>query len=322
MRRALLLATIALVLGIGSGEYLTTNFSFRRWLGDVVRRGNLQALVERRGIYDADVERAWRGELFAAGADAQDIETSAATWQKRAALQRLIEQEELNAAVSGQAINSASVAHQMDLLRAQFRDEKTWNSTLAGAALTRHALQREISTNLRDRNWLEAQIAARIQPNEAEVRRYYDEHRSAFQEPLRLRASHLFLAAPEGYPAEVIAVKRSLIEELSKRLADGESFPALVAEFSEDDATKKRGGDLGYFASERMLPVVFAAAQRLRPGESSAPVRSRLGFHIIRLTESRPARALTFEEARPEIEALLANLKRAAAIATLVTAMR
>jgi len=71
-----------------------------------------------------------------------------------------------------------------------------------------------------------------------------------------------------------------------------------------------------------MLPVVFAAAQGLRPGESSASVRSRLGFHIIRLTESRPARALTFEEARPEIAALLANLQRAAAIATLVAAMR
>src|SRR4029453_4328034 len=133
----------------------------------------------------------------------------------------------------------------------------------------------------------EAQIAARIQPNEAEARRYYDEHRSALDEPSRLRASHLFLAAPEAYPAEVITAKRSLIEELSKRLAAGESFLALVAEFSEDDATKKRGGDLGYFASEPMLPVVFAAAQRLRPGESSAPVRSRLGFHLTRLMESR-----------------------------------
>src|SRR4029453_2679489 len=113
----------------------------------------------------------------------------------------------------------------------------------------------------------EAQIAARIQPNEAEARRYYDEHRSALDEPSRLRASHLFLAAPEGYPVEVIAAKRSLIEELSKRLAEGESFPALVAEFSEDDATKKRGGDLGYFASERMLPVFFAARKGRRPGE-------------------------------------------------------
>ena len=209
----------------------------------------------------------------------------------------------------------------MDLLRAQFPDEKTWNRALASAGLTRRSLQREVETNLRDRNWLEAQIASRIQPNKTETRRYYDEHRSTFQEPLRFRASHLFLAAPEGTPAEVIAAKRSLIEQLSKRLAHGESFPALVAEFSEDDATKKRGGDLGYFASERMLPAVFDAAEKLHPGETSAPVRSRLGFHIIRLTESRPARALTFEEAQREIETLLANQKRTDTVARTIAAL-
>jgi peptidyl-prolyl cis-trans isomerase C len=321
MNRLLLVVAGAIVLGIGTGEYLTTNFSFRRALGDVVRRGELQVLIGRRGIYDTDVERVWQSDLFAAGAEAQDVEPSTATRQKRAALQRLIEQEKVNAAASGQAINSALVTREMDLLRAQFLDEKTWNRSLASARLTRRALQREAETDLRDGNWLEAQIAARIQPNEAEIGRYYDEHHAAFQEPLRLRASHLFLAAPEGYPAEVIAAKRSLIEELSKRLARGESFPDLVAEFSEDEATKRRGGDLGYFASERMLPAVFDAAQKLHPGETSAPVRSRLGFHIIRLTETRPARALTFEEAQPEIEALLAKQKRADAVAATIAAL-
>lgn len=322
MRRALLLATIALVLGIGGGEYLTINFSFRRALGDIARRGYLQELAGRRGIYDTDVERAWQGELFATGAEAQDIETSTATRQMRAAQQRLIAQGKLSSAASGETINPGSVAHEMDLLHAQFPDEKTWSRALTSAGLTRRALQCEAETNRRDNNWLEAQIAARIQPNEAEVRRYYDEYRSAFQLPLRLRASHLFLAAPEGYPEEVIAAKRSLIEQLSKQLADGKSFPALVAEFSEDDATKKREGDLEYFASTRMLAAVFDAARKLHPGETSAPVRSRLGFHIIRLTESRPARALTFEEARPEIEALLANQKRARAVAVTVAALR
>ena len=322
MKRLLLVATGAVVLGIGTAEYLTKNFFFRRWVGEVVRRGKLQTLTGPHGIYDTDIERAWQSELFAAGAEAQDIATTAATRQRRVALQRLIEQDKLNAAASGQAISSASVAREMNLLRAQFPDEKAWNRDLAGAGLTRRALQRETETNLRDRNWLEAQIAARIRPNDAECRRYYDEHRSAFQVPLRLRASHLFLAAPEGYLAEVIAAKRSLSEQLSKRLAGGGSFAALVTEFSEDDATKKRGGDLGYFASERMQPAVFDAAQKLHPGETSAPIRSRLGFHIIQLTERRPARALTFEEAQPEIEALLANQKRAGAVAATVAALR
>jgi peptidyl-prolyl cis-trans isomerase C len=321
MMRLFLLALLAIALGIGIGEYLTTSLPFRQWIGHVVRRGELQALVGRRGIYDTDVERAWRAELFATGAVAQDIEAATATEQKRAALQRLVEQEKLDAAASGQAINSGSVAHEIDLLREQFGDEKTWIGTLAKAATVRRALEREVATNLRDRAWIETAIAPELRPNEAEARRYFEEHRAAFQEPPRLRASHLFLAAPEGYPTNVIEAKRTLIAELAKRLAGGESFSALVAEFSEDNATKKRACDLGYFTEKRMLPGVFAAARQLQPGTMSAPVRSRLGFHILRLTGSLPARALTFEEARPEIDALLANQKRTKAVAALVAAL-
>jgi len=320
--RLCLLALVAMAFGIGTAEYLTTSFSFRRSIGHLVRRGELQALVGRRGIYETDVERAWRAELFAIGADAQDIATSTATEQKRVNLQRLIEREKLNAAASGQSINSAPVAREVDLLRAQFRDDKTWNSALSNAGMARRTLEREVATNLRDRAWIETEIAPELRPNEGEARRYFEEHRADFQEPLRLRASHLFLAVPEGYPPDVIEAKRALIAELAKRLASGESFPALVAEFSEDDTTKKRDGDLGYFAEKRMLPAVFAAARQLQPGATSAPVRSRLGFHILRLTESLPARALTFEEARSEIDALLANRKRARAVAAVVAALR
>jgi peptidyl-prolyl cis-trans isomerase C len=321
MRRGLLLGTGAILLGIGAAEYLTTDISFRRWIAHVVKGGELRALVGRRGIYDTEVERAWRAELFARGAAEEEVDSSLADEQKRAALRRLIEYAKLTAAAATQSIGPASVRREMDLLRWQFRDEKSWTAALRRAAITPAALRREAATNLRACNWLEAQIAAGIRPNDAECRRYFEEHRQSFQEPWRLRASHLFLAAPEGDPAQVIETKRALIHTLAGRLANGESFPALVAEFSEDDATKKRDGDLGYFAGERMLPAVFDAARKLHPGETSAPVRSRLGFHLIRLTESQPARSLSFEEAQPEIVALLENQKRAAAVAAMVAAI-
>jgi parvulin-like peptidyl-prolyl isomerase len=225
----------------------------------------------------------------------------------------------VNAAARDARISTGAVDHEMDLLRWQFRDEKTWEAVLRNAATSRAGLRREAATNLRDRVWIEGRISKEIQPNEGECRRYFAEHRAEFEAPPRVRASHLFLAAPDGYPAEVIETKRALIEQLSKRLANGEAFPALVAEYSEDEATKKRGGDLGYFAAERMLPAVWDAAAKLHPGEISAPVRSRLGFHILRLTESLPARSLTFEEARPEILTTLENQKRLAAVKSLTS---
>jgi hypothetical protein len=58
MTRLLLVATGAIVLGVGTAEYLTKTFPFRHWAGELVSRGELQTLVERHGIYDKDVERA------------------------------------------------------------------------------------------------------------------------------------------------------------------------------------------------------------------------------------------------------------------------
>ena len=240
----------------------------------------MQALAGRRGIYDNDVERAWRADLFAVGADTSEIEPAILGQLKNAALQRLIEQERLNRAASGEAVAASAVERETQLLRDQFRDEKTWQKSLAGADLSERSLAHEVTTSLRARSWLEKQIADRIQPNDSEVQRYYDEHRPAFQQPLRLRASHLFLAAPEGYPEDVIERQQNSIEQLAKRVANGESFPALIAQFSEDEATKKRDGDLGYFAETRMLPEVFAAAEQLQPGQISGPVRSSAGLPL------------------------------------------
>ena len=132
----------------------------------------------------------------------------------------------------------------------------------------------------------------------------------AFALPRRLRASHLFLAAPAETPSEDVESKRLLIESLSQRIEQGENFSDLVAEASEDEATKGRGGDLGFFASSRMLPEFFAAATNLPVGGLSKPIRSPLGFHIIQLTAIEPARLISFEEARAEIMNALQNEQR------------
>ena len=124
MIRALLAVTAALLLGIGAGEYLTNNFSVRRWIGHVVRRGDLQVLVGRRGIYDTDVERAWQAELFATGANRQDLEASAAAGQKRAALERLIEQEKLNLAGADESIDQDQCGRKWNCFGRSFQTRK------------------------------------------------------------------------------------------------------------------------------------------------------------------------------------------------------
>lgn len=296
MKRALLLLA-ALALGILLGEVLTRNFALRAWLGRVAGRGELQALVGPQGIYDRDLQTSKRS------------------------LQSLIDQAKVSRAAARQPLGATALAREMALLRAQLPNDKAWAALLAQAGTSPRELRREMAEHLRSRAWLEAKLEALNSPNESEERRFYDAQRAEFQEPLRFRASHLFLAAPVGYPNEVIESKRRLINALAARLKNGEDFPALVAEFSEDEGTKTRAGDLNYFAEARMLPEVFAAVAALPPGLTSAPIRSRLGFHLLRLEEVLPPQDVAFEAAVPEIAARLADERRADLVHSLVAAL-
>jgi len=115
-----------------------------------------------------------------------------------------------------------------------------------------------------------------------------------------------------------VFTKRIAIRLLFTRLAHGEEFSELAADTSEDEATKMRGGDLGYFSALRMPPDFFAQATKLRLEQASPPIRTRLGFHIVKLTDSKPVGQMPLDEARAEVAVALENQKRQAALGRLI----
>lgn len=86
---------------------------------------------------------------------------------------------------------------------------------------------------------------------------------------------------------EVLAEKRAQIEEIEKRLQAGADFATLAREVSEDPGSASNGGDLGCFGAGTLVPEFEEVAFELKPGETSGPVLSPYGYHIIRLNEKR-----------------------------------
>jgi peptidyl-prolyl cis-trans isomerase C len=300
---------ISCVAGIVCAQLVVASVFCRGKLGTICGRGHLLGLVHDRGIYQADVDRSVNESHYLAAIEHRE----ATSIERKSALTDLIAIAALLARAD-RAIPRTDVKREFDLLRSQFQDGKTWGQALHESGFLEPSVWRVLRNDLRARQWLSRQIIHELQVTEAECRAFYDSHPGSFFVPERLRVSHLFLAAPPETAPEIVETKRTAIEALSVRLAGGENFATLTAEYSEDEATKLRGGDLGYFSATRMPPDFVEAALKLHSGEISKPIRTRLGFHLLRLIDVQGARQKTFWESRGDIAIELANQKRAVAV--------
>lgn len=264
------------------------------------------------GLLDAEALYRWAGSRDAI------VDFAARHWLGPDAARDFVLRKNLHAAASDEPVAEEELERELALVRFQFADEAAFARAREAAGYSDESLRAHIGMQLRARQWIEKQIASEFEVTQEEMRQSFEENREQFLQPQRYRASHAFLAAPAGTAPEVIAEKQSMIQGLAVRMLAGENLAALAGEASEDEATKPRGGDLSYFSAARLPAEFMAEVEKMQVGEHSAPVQSRLGFHIVRLIDAKPPRALSFEEARGEIAAALANEKRATAVGRLI----
>jgi peptidyl-prolyl cis-trans isomerase C len=162
-------------------------------------------------------------------------------------------------------------------------------------------------------NWCEAAIAEAVLKRELKVnitdedaRKYYDDNPARFEEPERVRASHILLMTSDPtthaeLTADQKAAKRKEMEGILKRARDGEDFAKLAKEYSEDPGSKDKGGEYT-FARGQMVAEFEAAAFSLNTNQVSDIITTRYGYHIIKLSEKIPARKVEFAKAVADIK--------------------
>lgn len=158
--------------------------------------------------------------------------------------------------------------------------------------------RREIVYAVLNREDLEKEI----HPSEDEINRYYEDNLALFQREKQVRAQHILLRVkPDASHAEVDNI-RAQAQKILDEARTGKDFAALAKKYSQDEATAKKGGELGFFSSKQMDKDFSAAAFSLQPGEISELVRTPHGFHIIKLEEITDAKTAPLKEVRGEIE--------------------
>jgi len=145
--------------------------------------------------------------------------------------------------------------------------------------------------------WINKDIIAKIKVDPKQVEEFYEKNKAEFAMPEKVSASHI-LISPEKEGDEAKKVAK---EKAEKILAD---IKAGKVKF-EDAATKesacpsgKKGGSLGAFSKNDMVPAFSQAAFALNKGELSGVVETPYGFHIIRCDDKIPEQQLTLADAK------------------------
>ena len=102
-----------------------------------------------------------------------------------------------------------------------------------------------------------------------------------------INASHILILADENASPQDTLIAYNKIEAIRKRVLDGEDFDKLAQELSEDPSAKENKGNLGYFSSFRMVYAFESAAYKTQVGKISNPIRTKFGYHLIKVNDIR-----------------------------------
>lgn len=139
-------------------------------------------------------------------------------------------------------------------------------------------------------------VYERINVSDQEIDDYLAQNPIGSEEQ-QYQLKHLLISVPEEANANDIQAAKTKAEELHQQLRDGADFAELAIAHSNGQRALD-GGDIGWFKRPQ-VPTIFAkAVDKLQKGQSSSPIRSPSGFHIIQLVDSKGEQRRVVQQAR------------------------
>jgi len=149
------------------------------------------------------------------------------------------------------------------------------------------------------------EIVEKVQVQDSEVTAFYNENLAElFTKPEQFKVSHILIkietdtlkkgtskkAKQAEKEAETKALKK--IESIYERAKKGEDFAALARQYSQEDGTREKGGELGYLPRGRMLKEFEEQISTHQPNEISKPFKTKFGYHILKYTDKKPSEVM------------------------------
>ena len=275
------------------------------------KAGGVVARVFNRQITRSQLERALHERLWLEGKSPADFTAENLKLARYAALNDLIDHELLRVKAKANApelrVTDDEVDERLRGMLARFANKGEMERVMQTQGIASETELRErLAARIQQEKYVEMRIGPLTEVTDDEAREWFAEHAGELAVPERVRARHVFLSTLNRPPDEA----ETILEDNLTALASGTlDFATLASQLSEDPASRERGGDLGWMSRSR-LPEDFAGPVFSMNLYQPALVATRIGVHIVEVTERQDARPRTFEEAKEEVIAALRTIRR------------
>jgi len=272
--------------------------------------GDRVAVVNGTIITRGEFDRVLDSELRRAAQSGQQIPGAQMAKIENSILDRLIVGELLfqESKKKGIQVKPETVTEQLMTIKQRFPSEAEFKKALEENNMTESKISADIKRDVAIQRLLDKEVDQKMKITDEESKTFYDKNLQLFQQPERVKASHILIKVDEGAPEEKKAEARKKIKEIQQKVQNGEDFATLAKTYSEGPSGPK-GGDLGSFGRGQMVKPFEDAAFSLKPNETSDIVETRFGYHLIKVVEKQPAKKIAYADAKDRINKRLKDQK-------------
>ncbi|WP_263419234.1 peptidylprolyl isomerase [Terriglobus albidus] len=239
-------------------------------------------------------------------------------------LRDLIDQQLLISKGKELGINAdAEVVRRLDEIRKQnhFDSMEALEKAARDQGVSFEDFKASIRNNIITGEVVRNEVGRKLQMTHADEVRYYNAHKNEFTQPEQIHLSEILIPTPATPTDSDIAAAQKKADDVVAQLAGGAKFEDLAKTVS-GGPTAAQGGDLGMFKRGALAQVLEDKTFVLKAGENTAPIRTRQGFVILKVTEHIPAGVPPLEQIEPQVQEAMYSEQMNPALRAYLTKLR
>lgn len=182
------------------------------------------------------------------------------------------------------SVSSAEIAKVEDQYKSQYPNGQ-WDELLKARGLS----EQDVQDLIRRQVILDKAVGGNIKITDAQIKAYFDKNHAQFDKPAMARARHILVPDPKT------------AQKVEADLKSGKDFAAEAKQYSTDPGSRDKGGELGWFRKGQMVPAFENYAFSGPLNQTSQPIKSPFGYHIIQVEERKPAEKATLASTHDQI---------------------